>query len=364
MTASALDFVTPLTFATLSRNPVLTEFHDEKTGEWNSHVDLGIWADLFLIAPASANTISKMSHGFCDNLLTATYLSARCPVYIVPAMDADMYQHPSTIDNLNKLSSYGNKIIDAPYGELASGLQGEGRMAEPEDLLKVVKELFKKKVELKGFSVLVTAGPTQERIDPVRFISNYSSGKMGYALADILADRGAEVNLISGPVNQKISHPRVRVIPVITAIEMYEKCTQLYDQCDIAIFSAAVADYRPAEAHSRKIKKSDLDLMIPLKRNPDIAYELGKMKKKNQINIGFALETDNEIANAALKLNEKNFDFIVLNSLKDPEAGFTSDKNKITIIDRSGKKKKFPLKSKVLVAEDIVDFLVKKLNAS
>jgi phosphopantothenoylcysteine decarboxylase/phosphopantothenate--cysteine ligase len=279
-------------------------------------------------------------------------------------MDVDMYQHPTTTANLKKLSSYGNMIIEAPFGELASGLQGEGRMAEPEDILKVLRELFKKKDDLKGFSILVTAGPTQERIDQVRFISNYSSGKMGFALANALADRGADVNLISGPSSQKITNSRVHEIPVITAIEMYEKCTQLYDQCDVAIFSAAVADFRPAEANEGKIKKSNVDLTLRLKKNPDIAYELGKVKKKNQINIGFALETDNEIANATLKLNEKNFDFIVLNSLKDPGAGFASEKNKITIIDRSGKKKKFPLKPKALVAEDIVDFLVKRLNVS
>jgi len=364
MTHSARDFITPLTLATLSQNPVLTEFHDDRTGVWHSHVELGLWADLYLIAPASANTISKMVHGLCDNLLLATYLSARCPVMIVPAMDVDMYRHPTIHQNLNYLSSIGNTIIEAPYGELASGLTGEGRMEEPENLAKVLIQHFKKKVELNGLSALITAGPTQERIDPVRYISNYSSGKMGFALAHELAERGASVDLVCGPTNQKVNHERIQEIPVTSALEMFKACRRLYDKSDIAIFAAAVADFRPSTPGTSKIKKSDNKLLIRLEKNPDIAYELGKRKKKKQMNVGFALETDNEIKNATLKLHEKNFDFIILNSMKDAGAGFSSETNKITILDQSGKKKKFPLKHKRLVAKDIVDFLLTKLYAS
>lgn len=364
MTASALDFITPLTLSTLSQNPVLTEFHEDKTGAWNSHVDLGLWADLFLIAPASANTLSKMAHGICDNLLLATYLSARCPVYLAPAMDADMYQHPTTLENLERLASYGNLVIKAPYGDLASGLTGEGRMAEPENLIEILLQHFKKKEDFKDLSVMITAGPTQERIDPVRFISNYSSGKMGYSLAIELAERGARVNLVSGPTHQKISHPQINMIHVNSAIDMYQACKTLYDQTDIAIFSAAVADYRPSRPARKKIKKTGQEISIRLEKNPDIALELGKKKKKNQINVGFALETDNEIQNASLKLNEKNFDFIILNSMKDSGAGFSSDTNKITILDGGGEINHFPLKQKNLVAKDIVDFLLNKLHAT
>jgi phosphopantothenoylcysteine decarboxylase / phosphopantothenate---cysteine ligase len=364
MTSSALDFITPLTLSTLSQNPVLTEFREKKTGEWNSHIELGLWADLFLIAPASANTIAKMAQGICDNLLLAVYLSARCPVFVAPAMDVDMYQHPATKENLMKLMSCGNHLIDAPYGELASGLSGEGRMAEPEELLKILQQHFKKKDDFKGLKVLVTAGPTQEMIDPVRFISNHSSGKMGYALASELAGRGADVNLVSGPTRLILSHERINTIKVISAEEMFRECLNLYESADIAIFSAAVADYRPAEPSTLKIKKSAEDLSLVLEKNPDIAHELGKKKRKTQLNIGFALETDNEFRNAALKLKEKKLDFIVLNSLKDKGAGFSSDTNKITILDDSGTRKSYGLKSKALVARDIVDYLYKRINGS
>jgi phosphopantothenoylcysteine decarboxylase/phosphopantothenate--cysteine ligase len=364
MTPSALEFITPLTLSTLSQNPVLTEFHVDKTGEWHSHVDLGLWADLFLIAPASANTLSKMAHGICDNLLLATYLSARCPVYVAPAMDVDMYQHPSTRENLDKLASYGNHIINATYGELASGLTGVGRMTEPEDLLEIIQQYFKKKEDFKDISVLITAGPTQENIDPVRYISNHSSGKMGYALAIELAERGAKVNLVSGPTYQKINHPRINRIQVTSADDMFQACNSLYDQMDVAIFAAAVADYRPSQPALLKIKKTEKEMTIRLEKNPDIAGELGKKKKKNQINVGFALETDNEFQNAALKLHEKNFNFIVLNSMKDEGAGFSSDTNKISILDGAGAIKPFSLKQKKLVARDIVDFLLNKIYAS
>ncbi|MBS0000162.1 MAG: bifunctional phosphopantothenoylcysteine decarboxylase/phosphopantothenate--cysteine ligase CoaBC [Cyclobacteriaceae bacterium] len=364
MTNSALDFITPLTLSTLSRNPVLTQFQEEKTGEWNSHIDLGLWADLFLIAPASAKTISKMANGICDNLLLATYLSARCPVFVAPAMDVDMYQHASTKGNLEKLSSYGNHLVEAPYGELASGLSGEGRMTEPEDLLEILKEHFKKKDEFRGLSVLITAGPTHEKIDPVRFISNFSSGKMGYALADELAKRGATVNLVSGPTHLRLKQAKINRIQVSSAQDMYKVCLAFYEKTDIAIFSAAVADYRPSIPAEQKIKKSAGPLSIELVKNPDIAFELGQKKKNKQVNVGFALETDNEIRNATLKLKEKNLDFIVLNSMQDKGAGFSSETNKISILDETGLKKSFELKHKTLVAKDIVDFLSNRIHDS
>jgi phosphopantothenoylcysteine decarboxylase/phosphopantothenate--cysteine ligase len=363
MTSSALDFITPLTLATLSQNPVLTGFHAEKTGEWNNHIELGLWADLMLVAPASANTIAKMAHGICDNLLLATYLSARCPVFVAPAMDVDMYHHPSTRENLASLSARGNQVVEAPFGELASGLSGEGRMAEPEELLEMVLDFFKKKDQFRGLSILVTAGPTREKIDPVRYISNESSGKMGYALAVEFAGRGATVNLVSGPTHLKLDHPLVNTIGVTTAVEMLQACTKLYEKTDVAIFTAAVSDYRPAEPADKKIKKSAGPAgSIMLDKNPDIAFELGSRKKKNQLNVGFALETDNEIHNAALKLKEKNFDFIILNSINDQGAGFSGDTNKITILDDDGRNISFGLKHKRLVAIDIADYLYHRLN--
>ena len=362
MTNSALDFITPLTLSTLSRNPVYKDFQDGASGEWNSHVDLGLWADMFVIAPASANTIAKMANGHCDNLLLATYLSARCPVYVAPAMDLDMYQHAATLNNLERLKSFGNTIIPAEHGELASGLIGEGRMAEPETILEIIKDHFKKREKFKDLKVLVTAGPTYESIDPVRFIGNYSSGKMGFAIAQELAFNGAEVVLISGPVKMEIDHPSIERINVTHAEEMLTAAKKVYKNCQIAIFSAAVSDYRPADIAPQKIKKGSEGFNLQMKKNPDIAYELGKIKKNNQINVGFALETENEIENASLKLKKKNFDFIVLNSLRDEGAGFAVNTNKVEIIDASGMRKSYGLKSKEEVAKDIVDYLYDKIN--
>ncbi len=364
MTHSALDFITPLTLSTLSKNPVIIEFQSTKSGEWNSHVDLGLWADLFLIAPASANTISKMASGLCDNLLLATYLSSRCPVYIAPAMDVDMYQHTATVNNLNQLRSFGNTIIDADHGELASGLVGEGRMAEPESLVNTLINHFKKKTINAELKVLITAGPTQESLDPVRFISNHSTGKMGYAIAMELAERGAKVNLVSGPVNLKISHPNIEKTSVSSAQEMLSSCKSLYPDCDIAIFTAAVSDYRPAKIASQKIKKSGKPATLELINNPDIAYELGLLKQSSQINVGFALETENEIENASLKIKKKNFDYIILNSLKDKGAGFSYSTNKITIIDQEGNQTKYGLKSKMDVAQDIINYILDKIDSN
>lgn len=362
MTNSALDFITPLTLSTLSRNPVYKDFQHGNSGEWNSHVELGLWADLLLVAPASANTLAKMANGICDNLLLATYLSARCPVYAAPAMDLDMYQHPATLNNLERLKAFGNKIISAEHGELASGLVGEGRMAEPESILKIIKEHFKKKDKFQDMKILVTAGPTFESIDPVRFIGNYSSGKMGYAIAQELANNGAEVKLVSGPVKIEIEHPGIERIDVTNAEEMLTASKKVYKNCQIAIFTAAVSDYKPADKAPQKIKKETDSFALQMLKNPDIAYELGKIKKKDQINVGFALETENEIENASLKLKKKNFDFIVLNSLRDRGAGFALDTNKIEIIDVSGMRKTYGLKSKEDVAKDIVDYLYEKIN--
>jgi phosphopantothenoylcysteine decarboxylase/phosphopantothenate--cysteine ligase len=362
MTNSALDFITPLTLSTLSKNPVYKDFQASSSGEWNSHVDLGLWADLFIIAPASANTLSKMANGICDNLLLATYLSARCPVFIAPAMDLDMYQHPATVHNIEQLKSFGNTIISAEHGELASGLIGEGRMAEPESIIEVTKDHFKKKEKFENLKVLITAGPTYESIDPVRFIGNHSTGKMGYAIALQLANNGAEVKLVSGPVKIEIDHPKIERIDVTNAEEMLEASKKVYKNSDVAIFSAAVSDYRPADISPQKIKKKSESFNIHMLKNPDIAYELGKIKKKNQINVGFALETENEIENASLKLKNKNFDFIVLNSLRDKGAGFAVNTNKIEIIDISGLRKSFGLKPKDEVAKDIIDYLYDKIN--
>lgn len=362
MTDSALDFVTPLTLSTLSKNPVYKDFQANGSGEWNSHVDLGLWADLFVIAPASANTMAKMANGICDNLLLAVYLSARCPVYVAPAMDLDMYQHPATLNNIDQLQSFGNSIISAEHGELASGLVGEGRMAEPESILEAIKTHFKKKEKFENMTALVTAGPTYESIDPVRFVGNYSSGKMGYALAQQLAYSGANVKLVSGPVAIEIDHPNIERIDVTNAEEMLSASKKVYKNCHIAIFSAAVSDYKPADVANQKIKKESESFNLQMKKNPDIAYELGKIKKNNQINVGFALETENEIENASLKLKKKNFDFIVLNSLRDEGAGFSVNTNKVEIIDASGIRKSFGLKPKDEVAKDIIDYLYDKVN--
>ncbi len=362
MTPAAHDFITPLTLSTLSRNPVLTEFTRDKNGQWNNHVDLALWADAFIVAPASANTLAKMATGLCDNLLLAVYLSARCPVFFAPAMDLDMLQHPSTRNNLQALQKYGNHLIEPTHGELASGLTGLGRMAEPEEIIRQLASYFQTSRKLEGKKVLVTAGPTQEAIDPVRFISNHSSGKMGFAIAEALADLGAEVNLVTGPTNQHTSHARIRVKHVLTAKEMLDSCAEVFDEIDIAVLSAAVTDFRPRKMAQQKIKKKDAGLTLELTKTDDIAATLGKRKRNGQIIVGFALETENEEVNALGKLKSKNFDLIVLNSLNDPGAGFGHDTNKVSILD--GKKKAtFELKTKKQVADDIVQAIIEKIHA-
>ena len=363
MTPLAKEFITPLTLATLAKNPVLTDFYNPANGDWNSHVDLGIWADAFVIAPASANTIAKMAAGIADNLLLTTYLSARCPVFIAPAMDLDMLNHPATRKNFEILRSYGNIILEPATGELASGLVGKGRMEEPENLINTLKshfgQSFKKKIQLKlpGKTILVTAGPTYEPLDAVRFIGNYSSGKMGFALAEVLAEYGAHVKLISGPVALKPAHQHIEYFPVHTAREMLAQSLRCFQESDGAILAAAVADYRPKSPVTHKIKRTAGNLVVEFEPNPDIAAELGKIKKPHQFLAGFALETDNEIVNAQKKLKKKNFDFIVLNSLQDEGSGFISDTNKITIIGKNNKTTRFELKSKRDAAFDIVQYL-------
>jgi phosphopantothenoylcysteine decarboxylase / phosphopantothenate---cysteine ligase len=363
MTPSAREFIAPLTLSTLSKNPVLTEFYSKESGEWTNHVELGSWADVLLIAPATANTIAKCANGLCDNLLSAVYLSARCPVFFAPAMDLDMYQHPSVRNNLELLKKYGNHIIDAEVGELASGLTGVGRLAEPEIILEKIRAFFSLKKELEGKKVLVTAGPTYEALDPVRFIGNHSSGKMGYAIATSFAKKGAEVVLISGPTNLTINSG-VRRINVNSAEQMFEASKPEFEQADIAVFAAAVADYRPKEVAGQKIKKKDSEIELRLIKNVDIAAELGKIKKKGQITVGFALETENEEKNAKNKLKNKNFDLIVLNSLNDKGAGFKGDTNKIKIIDKDNKVTDFGLKLKQDVAEDITETVISFLKSS
>ena len=363
MTDSAKSFITPLTLSTLAKNPVLSKFEKNDTGEWNNHVDLGLWADLMLIAPASANTIAKMANGLCDNLLSAVYLSARCPVMFAPAMDLDMFLHPSTTDNIRKLTSFGNQLIDAESGELASGLSGKGRMAEPETILEVVESYLNdaKVSSLKGKKAIITSGPTYEAIDPVRFIGNHSSGKMGHALAEALYNAGCEVTVISGPSIFNNKDVPYKIEPVTSADQMYSKAIELYPETDLAIFAAAVADYKPAHAASQKIKKQSETMTVELIKNKDIALEMGNLKT-HQVNIGFALETENEKENATAKLNKKNFDLIVLNSLNDKGAGFASDTNKITIIGQDNIKKEFELKSKREVAKDIIYEVAQLLN--
>lgn len=362
MTASAHDFITPLTLSTLSRNPVLTQFVKDASGQWNNHVDLGLWADAIVIAPASANTIAKMAHGQCDNLLLAVYLSARCPVFLAPAMDLDMLQHPATRTNLATLVEYGNHIIDPDHGELASGLVGRGRMSEPEEILGQLERFFSGG-QLEGKQVLVTAGPTYEAIDPVRFIGNHSSGKMGFAIAEELAQQGALVNLVTGPTQQHTDHPNIRVIKVTSADQMLEKSLQYFPECNIAVLAAAVADYKPEKVAEQKIKKNGENMTIALTRTPDIAASLGKMKQAGQIIVGFALETEHERDNAFKKLESKNFDFIVLNSLNDQGAGFGHDTNKITIINRRHEVTEFELKNKKAVARDIVGTIIENVHA-
>lgn len=353
MTKDACNFITPLTLSTLSKNPVLSEYSDPKTGTWNNHVELGLWADILIIAPATANTLAKFAKGLCDNLLSAVYLSAKCPVYFAPAMDLDMWKHPATQNNINSLISYGNLMIKPTFGELASGLTGEGRMAEPEEIIQFVMDKYGEGLPLNGKKALVTAGPTHEAIDPVRFIGNHSSGKMGYALAEELSSMGAEVTLVSGPTNLKLNDKRIHRIDVTSAEEMLQACLSKFNNSDISILSAAVADYRPKEIASLKIKKDSPELSLDLIKTPDILATLGQQKKQGQILIGFALETNNELANAIHKLEKKNLDFIVLNSMKDEGGAFKNDTNKITIIDRHKKQEHFELKPKNEVAADI-----------
>ena len=361
MTDHAKEFITPLTLSTLSKNPVLTEFYNPESGDWNSHIDLGLWADLYLIAPATANSIAKMAGGIADNLLLTTYLSARCPVLIAPSMDVDMLNHPATTINIETLKAFGNSILEPPEGELASGLTGKGRMTEPEDIVKEIKNFFTKKKSnksLTGKKILINAGPTRELIDPVRFISNHSSGKMGIALADAAAEYGADVNLVLGPVNISPKNSSVKISRVINAEAMAAECISKFPGCDIAILSAAVADFTPVRAEKEKLKKSKSALTLKLKPTTDIAATLGKMKKPSQILVGFALETGTGVKNATLKLQQKNLDIIVLNSLKDKGAGFESDTNRITIIDKYNNIDKFELKSKEDTARDILNKIV------
>ncbi len=358
MTPASHAFITPLTLATLSKHPALTEFTEGESGEWNNHVELGLWADLMVIAPASASTISKLAEGRSDNLLMAVFLSARCPVLVAPAMDLDMYAHAATQANLLRIQQQGARVIPPGTGELASGLSGEGRMAEPEEILAFIEATFANAQRLSGKKILVTAGPTYEAIDPVRFIGNHSTGKMGFALAEALAERGAEVELVAGPVSLAVKNPRIRRTDVTSAKEMYAAATALFPGCDAAVLSAAVADFRPKNAAGAKIKKESGGLAkIELEETQDILAELGKMKKQGQVLAGFALETENEAANAKAKLEKKNLDFIVLNSLREPGAGFGGDTNRISILTREGKTLNFELKSKTAAAGDIADHL-------
>lgn len=358
MTTNAKEFISPLTLSTLSKHPVLSEFTNSRDGQWNNHVDLALWADLLVIAPASANTLAKMALGVCDNLVLATYLSAKCKVMLAPAMDLDMYQHPSTKKNLEALKSYGNLVLSAGFGELASGLTGEGRMAEPEEIVAEIKKFFTTNLPLAGKKVLITAGPTYEAIDAVRFIGNHSSGKMGMALAEQMAAMGAQVHLVMGPSSLKSNNLGITRIDVVSADDMWQACRNLFKSCDIAVLSAAVADFKPSKTATNKIKKSSGFSTIELEYTTDILESLGKLKKKQQILVGFALETDNEIEHAKAKIKNKNLDFIVLNSLNDKGAGFKSDTNKITLIDKHNKITKFELKSKQEVAIDIVQKVI------
>lgn len=359
MTPSAREFIAPLTLSTLTGKPVITEFFTANTGEWHSHVDLGLWADAMVVAPATACTIGKMAHGVADNMLVTTYLSAKAPVFVAPAMDLDMMAHPSTTANLKLLRSYGNHIIEAASGELASHLVGKGRMEEPERIVEALERFFAERESLKGKRFLVTAGPTYERIDPVRFIGNFSSGKMGYAIADCLADRGAEVTLVSGPVGDlRLRNAAVEVVGVESAAEMREACVERWGETDCAIMAAAVADYRPVEFASEKIKREEGEApVITLEKNPDIAAELGATKRPGQILVGFALETNHEEQNALDKIRRKRLDAIVLNSLRDKGAGFGTDTNKITVFTAGGDAIRYGLKPKTEVAADIVDFI-------
>ncbi len=361
MTAEACDFVTPLTLSVLSQNPVLIEPFSRKDGTWHSHIELGSWADAFLIAPLTANTLAKMATGITDNLLLATYLAARCPVFYAPSMDVDMYHHKTTLQNISTLQSHGNILIAPHEGELASGLTGMGRLEEPENIVEILLNYFSKQQSLSGKNVLISSGPTVEAIDPVRFISNHSSGRMGNALALEAASRGALVTLVSGPVAEYPQHPSIQVVKVTSAAEMHAKCMEIFDKADVSIMAAAVADYTPQNPEPEKIKKKEGNLSLNLVKTKDILADLGKRKQKNQLLIGFALETNNEIDNAITKLHTKNLDFIVLNSLKDEDSGFGFDTNKISIIGNDQTISEFPLKTKTEAAVDIFDFIQKKL---
>lgn len=356
ITPAGKEFITPITLSALTSKPVISEFFSQRNGTWHSHVDLGLWADAMVIAPATASTIGKMAHGIADNMLVTTYLSMKAPVFIAPAMDLDMFAHPSTQHNLDILRSYGNHIIEPAAGELASHLVGKGRMEEPEKIIEVLEAFFAKQQDLQGKKIVITAGPTYEKIDPVRFIGNYSSGKMGYALAEACASRGASVTLVSGPVSLTANHPNIRLVRVESAEQMYHAATEAYQQADAGILCAAVADFTPASPADVKIKREKDDLQLLLKPTRDIAAALGKQKREGQLLVGFALETNDEMAHAQDKLQRKNLDFIVLNSLNDKGAGFQHDTNKITIIDRTGATP-YPLKAKKEVAEDIIDKL-------
>ncbi len=361
MTSAASDFITPLTLSTLSKNPVHSSFVKNEQGEWTNHVDLALWADVFIIAPASANTLAKMANGICDNLLLATYLSAKCQVWFAPAMDLDMYLHPATKSNIQKLKDFGNVIIDAEVGELASGLYGNGRMAEPEKIFDKISNYFYQDLKFKNKTVLISAGPTYEAIDPVRFIGNHSSGKMGFALAEEFANQGANVILVSGPSKEKVNHSKIQRINVQSAEQMFQEITSRFKEADIAIMSAAVADYTPVLKSDIKIKKQEETFSIELTKTKDILKHLGTIKDK-QILVGFALETNNEEENALKKLHSKNLDFIVLNSLQHEGAGFGHSTNRISILKKSGKKLDFPLKTKDEVAKDIVEQVKEILN--
>jgi phosphopantothenoylcysteine decarboxylase/phosphopantothenate--cysteine ligase len=358
LTADAANFITPLTLATLSKNPVYTQYFEAETGVWSNHVELGLWADYLIIAPASANTIGKMANGLCDNLLTAVYLSAKCPVFFAPAMDLDMWKHESTQENIEKLLSYGNLLISPNKGELASGLFGEGRMAEPDEIVNYLVRYIKKGLPLLGKKALVTAGPTYEAIDPVRFIGNHSSGKMGFAIAEALVRLGAEVTLVTGPTAEKTSLPLLR-IDVVSAQDMLQACISNFEQSDIVVMSAAVADYTPVDVAEQKIKKQTDGFSIELKKTTDILATLGTQKKAGQILVGFALETEQEEQHAKAKLTKKNLDLIVLNSLNDQGAGFKTSTNKITIFNSALEKTSFDTKSKEEVAKDICAAIMK-----
>ena len=363
ITPAGKEFITPITLSALSSNPVISEFFSNRDGSWHSHVDLGLWADAMLIAPATASTIGKMANGIADNMLVTTYLSCKAPVFVAPAMDLDMFAHPSTQQNLDRLRSFGNHIIEPAEGELASHLVGKGRMEEPDKIIAVLEEFFASRTALEKKKIVITAGPTYEKIDPVRFIGNYSSGKMGFALAEACAQQGAEVTLIAGPVSLTTTHPNIQRIDVESAEEMYQAAMAAFPEADAGILCAAVADYRPEIQAGEKIKReSKGEMMLHLIPNKDIAASLGAIKREGQVLVGFALETNNEATNAESKLKRKNLDFIVLNSLRDAGAGFRCDTNKISIIDRQGETTGYPLKSKQGVAADIVNKLATLLK--